>query len=253
MLPIYGYFVAYTFESTYLGNLGIPQDFVQINISSVFFITVILLLLSALLFGVAAIFRPLLNKFKINVFIYPIIFCGLLLSLVFSFGYIFPPDNLNAFVVVAIIGSIYLILDEFVKPILKFKTLNNYKNNVLKLRKIKFEQKKNNITFSKDSYSNLMLIIFLLLICTYLITAYIAGTYLYNYNNFLVFQRDNKSYALIRNYSNEKIAIRYKNDKLIPGDVYLFSSDGLYLSSKKLNVERKNQNTINFIFFRQYN
>lgn len=247
ILPFYGYFVAYVFESTYLGALGIPSEFVQINISSAFLVIVTLILLTTLISVISTFFLPLLKRHRKGFITYPLIFSGLIISLVLSFVYIFSPSFKSEFFPIASIIFGFYFLNEFIYPIIKFRTFKNYKRHVMEERLKKSKIKKSGFG-SQNVYFQLVVAIFFVLLLTYTIISSLAGAYVQNYNSFLTFSKNGKNYAIIRNYGNEKIAIEYKGEKLIPGSVYIFNSDEMYLSAKKINLARR-PNSFKLPFF----
>ncbi|MEK7558716.1 MAG: hypothetical protein AAB521_00250 [Patescibacteria group bacterium] len=236
ILPIYGYFIAYVFESTYLGLLGIPSDFVQIRLNSIFLISVIVILLSTFILYLAFFFRPLLKKHKNNFLLYPIIFYGLLLSVIAGITYIFMPNFIKNVTPVIAICSVLFVLNEFMYPLLKYKTFKNYKEHVIELRNTKTNSDKSQLN-SDNAYLNLGLFSLVILVATYGIVIAFAGAYIVNFNTYLTFEKNGIKYALLRNENNEKIAIEYKNDRLIPGKILIFTSDSLGLVSRKLKLE----------------
>lgn len=234
LIPFFGYFIAFVFELTVFGLLGIPVEFVQINISLILLVSVILIFLSSLVIILSIFFAPILNKHKNSLIIYPLVTCLIIITITTIFLTLFGLDKSKNIISISfLLISTYLIYT-YLFPFVKFRTFRNYRKHILEIRNKKVSDKKS--FKAGNNYVILALILILSLLCMFGIVNVVAGAYITNFNNYLTFNKGSINYAIIRKYDDEFIAVEYKRDLLIPNKVYMFKSNSIFLVSKKLKL-----------------
>ena len=189
---------------------------------------------------------PLLNKFKKNFFLYPLI---LLLTIIGSYALIsayFFPVGLSQLPAIIVLTASFIIFADFILPILKYRTFNNLKNNIINDRTNTRANNNSNILLqSKNQYFNIIIFAIFLLFLTYAVASVIANMNVQSNSIYYTFKKDKGTYALIRTYGDENISEKVKSNILDPGSIYIFKSDSLILEKESLKLPTiKSQNPL---------
>lgn len=245
ILPFYGYFIAYTYESGYLSEFGIPAYLVQVDISTIMLAIIYITVIGTFSTLLMAKFIPLYKKFIENLFLYPFILYCTVVGLSLITIVILSPKNLSAMPLIMLLLLPVTLFIEFVLPVFEIRTFKSYQLNLINYRKKRAQSNSSSeILTSKNQYLNLIWISLLSLFLTYIFMKIVGQANAKNNSMYYVFKKQDETYALIRNYRNEKIAIKYKDDILIPGELYLFDTSELILSKKYLELPYKQNNSL---------
>lgn len=242
LLSFYGYLIAYTYEASYLAAYDIPSFLVQISLNTIFLATIYASVILAIGSVVIIKFLPILNSFEKKLLLYPLmlffIYAGIIIP---AFAILFP-DNLSLLLIIIIILFILIIFIEFLIPIIKSRTLKNIREQILADRLARNKNKPNTSITIKNEYYKLAFIIIAVLFITSALTSFIANLQAQLNSQYYVFNNKGTSYALIRTYGEEKLAIKYKDKKLISGELYIFRSNDLKLKKEQLILLKKKSN-----------
>ncbi len=237
LLPFYGYIAAYYYEVGYLASFNLPPMLIQIRPES-------------LLNFVQATFFPFLLTYALLVVLWPIYKIRhkypLLKALI---QVLFMPLSITIVILYIDISSLkqyYQILIFFFLmntvlyigiPLLQFR--KEKISLIEKIRKSDEAEANSNSSwghsFNKDILfsSQRALSIFLLAFLAFIV--YIVGEMIGLRNGrmetqFLTFTRDNEKYALVKDYDNEKIAVKIKNSRFTSEYILLDNINELKLT-----------------------
>lgn len=236
VVPFYGYFLAYTYETSYLAVFGIPFQFVQASFSTIFLAVAYFIIILSIIIGVSIFLLPLLNKYEKNFFLYPFIFYCLLAGILCVIVIFLYPENISFLWTVLWTTAILVVYIDFIFPILRARKFSDFKNTIIKAREIKRNEKQSNIIKSENQYFILFLLALFTLFLTYLVGSTFGNTNAKFTTKYYIFNKNSETFALIRSYGEQKIAVRYNENTIIPGDIYIFNSSELRLKTKTLEL-----------------
>lgn len=250
-LPFLGYIIAYTYEVNYLSIYGISALFVQININAViiaiiYFVTLVTIFIVSLI-----LLRPLSKKFKDNLLLPTVITWALIVSIfTLCIAFLFP-EYLSALPVIIIMSALILLVRDFISPIISSRTIKNYKQNVLNRRQLR-DKKEQVINFeSENSHLNLFIISVLGVFFVFFLASGLGHLNALNTKHYFTFKKNNHSYALIRMYGSQMIAVRIKNSVIIPGEISIFENKEISLKKAQLKLLPGDKNSPFFPRFYQ--
>lgn len=236
LLPFYGYFVAYTYEASYLSAFGIPSFLAQVSINSAILAVIYFTIVFFISTVVPLQFKPYIKKFSKNLLLYPFLLCSLIVAIFAIIISILYPSQLSSMPLIIFFTFSILIFSDFIPPIFSSHSLAEYKNNIIAKRNTKNVNKKSFSDLTKNEYLNLFFSVLFALFFTYALTDSLGDMNARINSQYYVFIKEGETYALIRSYENGDISIKYKDDLLIPGDIYISKGVELTLSRKKLKL-----------------
>jgi hypothetical protein len=215
----------------------VPNFLAQINIDSTILAIIYFTIIFIFTFTITSASMPLLKKHRKRLFLYPFtLFLMEMLCFTAIIGYFYPDHFLSLMSPAALLVAGVIILSDFIIPLLKFRSFKNLKDNIIGDRARTNKKAILSISFPENSYFNLSIIASFILFLSYLFTSAIGHTNASLNSQYYVFQYHGQNYALIRNYEDEKIAVKYKADEIIPGDLYIFKTEALTVNKKNLKL-----------------
>lgn len=209
LLPIYGYILLFAYEYGYFVRLGIPTEFIEIN-------------LAALAKICAYLFAGALIGLGFSEFIYKLILMGKgFIIKILSYLYLFfvlsilptIAFDLHKFLLPFIIIGVLYLFSEFVSPLIKYKGIKGYWKKAEQMMKDEAKDYKKGIgdEIIKRIGSKPFRVVFYLLSFTY-ISFSIGAISAKTQENFLVL-KSNPELVVLRNYSQKFLCVEYDRNK----------------------------------------